>query len=148
MTNRGAGQDAGQVLARRHQRLGERLHRDALGDRVERGKLRREDAVDQHEAQAIELQPGQTSLDRRRNGSATGQRTGLAQQRAQVGIAPGFEPAMRQALGLEAGEGVLAQLAHGRAARQLGLAVGVLLDELLFGSRLQRGDDGHQAASP
>ena len=54
---------------------------------------------------------------------------------------------MRQAPGLEAREGVLAQLADRRPARKLGLGVGELLDQRLFGRGLQRGDDGHQAAS-
>ena len=143
----GARQDARDVLTTGDERIGQAVNGQPLGQAFQRREFGHEDAIDQDETHAVERQRGQPRTHRVADKRALGQRPGLAQQRAQIGIAPGFQPPMRQALRLEAGKGVLTQLAHRQGARQFGLGGGELGAERLFGSRLQRGYDGHHAAS-
>lgn len=130
------------------QRLGQAAGGDAGRQALQIGISRAEHAVNCDEAPAGDGLQRQPVGDRLRSRRATRQRHRLAHQVAQIGIAPGSEPAMRQALGLEAGEGILAQLAHRAGARQFGLDVGELLGELLLGRGLEWGDERHYAASP
>ena len=89
-----------------------------------------EGAVDDDEPAAAEARPSrQLLVDRAKRALVRlgRQRKSLAQQRAQIGVMPGLDPAVRQAGGGEGPEGVVAQVTHGfRAGKPcLGRDIGI-----------------------
>ena len=114
-------------------------------------KFRRENAIDEHQPPAIDA--GENVARRlgvrfRRRIGRRGKRIGLAHQRAQVGVFPFLDAAMRQALLLELLERVRAQRRQRALAGQLAARRLIGSGQRLLGVGLDGADFGvHAAAS-
>ena len=116
------------------------------------GEFRHEGAIDEHDRARLDRSERGDRLPgarlRGRIGHAR-ERLGVAHERAQVGIFPLLDAAVRQPFGLEAPESIFAQRSDRRRARKRALHRGEIRRQRGFGRSLDRADlDVHRNLTP
>ena len=132
--------------------LRHRADREAGFQVGEIGELRHEGAVDEDDRARLDRgEHGDRVLGARLRGRIghARERLGIAHERAQVGIFPLLDPAVRQPFALEAPERILAQRRDRRRARKRALRHGEIRRQRGFGRSLDRADlDVHRNLTP
>ncbi len=136
----------------RRQRLRHRADGEARLQAGEIGELGHEGAVHKHDAAAFDRGERRAGvLGARLGGDVgdTGERLGIAHERAQIGVFPLLHAPVRQAGRLEALEGVLAQRRNRTGARKRGLHGSEIRRQPGLGRSLDRSDLGvHDRLTP